>query len=198
MSFDVSDLLNAYTIGIFPMADDSGEIHWYAPNPRAIIPIENYEPSKSLRPILNQQKFEVRINCDFEQVMRNCAKPRFTGDSTWISEEIIHMYTELHHLGFAHSVEAYQDGELAGGLYGVAIGGAYFGESMFHLKPNASKVAFHFLIDILKKNAYQLLDTQFINDNVKRFGAIEVPRNFYEKKLRDALTKECHFRLNPE
>ncbi|MDR6195853.1 leucyl/phenylalanyl-tRNA--protein transferase [Siphonobacter sp. BAB-5404] len=129
------DLLYGYMSGIFPMADSDGTLYWYSPEPRAIIPIDTYKPAKSLRPILNKKTFEIRINHDFEGVMRGCARIRVGEDSTWISEEIITAYTELYEMGYAHSVEAYVDDELAGGLYGVAIGGAFYGESMFYNDP---------------------------------------------------------------
>lgn len=177
------DLLNGYINGIFPMADEDGMIYWYAPDPRAIIPIDTYKCSKSLRPVLNKGYFNIQVNQNFEQVMRGCANPRFEGDSTWISEDIVQMYTNLHLEGFAHSVEAHLDGKLVGGLYGVSIGGVFFGESMFSLVSNASKVAFHHLIQILRENQFELLDTQFINDNVKRYGAIEIPREEYMERL---------------
>ncbi|MFN3783120.1 MAG: leucyl/phenylalanyl-tRNA--protein transferase [Spirosomataceae bacterium] len=187
------DLIYGYMNGIFPMADVDGTIYWYAPDPRAVIPLENYKPSKSLKPILNKKQFEIRINADFKAVMQGCALPRNEEQETWISDEIIQAYSELHQLGFAHSVEAYIDNRLVGGLYGVAIGSAFFGESMFHLVPNASKVAFHYLIQILRTQGFQLLDSQFINDNVKRFGAIEITKYQYIKSLKTALEKKAHF-----
>jgi leucyl/phenylalanyl-tRNA--protein transferase len=170
-----------------------GRIYWYAPDPRAIIPIHSYKPQRSLRPVINQKKFEIRFNTSFEQVMRHCAAPRKDDENTWISEEIIRAYSALHNMGYAHSVEAYEDGKLAGGLYGVALGGAFFGESMFYLKPNASKVAFYYLIEQLKKQQFELLDTQFINDNVERHGAIEIPREEYMLLLEKALLKRVTF-----
>ncbi|WP_261451685.1 leucyl/phenylalanyl-tRNA--protein transferase [Marinilongibacter aquaticus] len=185
----------AYMNGIFPMADESGEMYWYSPDPRAIIPIQSYKPSKSLRPVLNQKKFVIKTDQRFEEVVRACASPRFEGDATWISEEIVEMYTALHRLGYAHSVEAYADGLLVGGLYGVHIGAVFFGESMFHTVSNASKVAFHYLIQILRENNFSLLDTQFINDNVLRYGAIEIPREEYLQKLERALQETSHFLL---
>jgi leucyl/phenylalanyl-tRNA---protein transferase len=185
----VDELLNGYLNGIFPMADADGSIYWYSPEPRAIIPIDSYKPSKSLKPIINQNIFEVRFNQNFEKVIQACAKPRKTDAETWISPEIIAAYVDLFEMGFATSVEAYQNNELVGGLYGVAIGRAFFGESMFHTVPNASKVTFHYLIDFLRKNNYQLLDTQFINDNVLRYGAIEIPKAKYMKLLRNALAE---------
>lgn len=187
------DLIYGYMNGIFPMADSDNIVYWYSPDPRAIIPIDTYKSPHSLRPILNKKLFEVRVNTDFEGVMRACAVPRHKDDATWISEEIISAYYELHRLGLAYSVETYIDERLVGGLYGVAIGGVFFGESMFYRVPNASKVAFHYLIEILRNQKYELLDTQFINDNVKRFGAIEVPRLEYLKLLKKALDKRCHF-----
>lgn len=187
------DLLYGYINGIFPMADADNTLYWYCPDPRAIIPLETYKPAKSLRPVLNNSVFEVKIDQAFEQVMRECATGRADGEGTWISEEIIQAYTELQKLGFAHSVEAYYEGELAGGLYGVSIGGAFFGESMFYKVSNASKVAFHSLIEILKTTGFELLDTQFINDNVRRFGAIEIPKSDYMNRLREAVSKKVRF-----
>lgn len=187
------DLIYGYINGIFPMADADGTLHWYSPDPRAIIPLHTYKPAKSLRPILNKQLFEIRVNAGFEQVMRFCAVPRSEDDNTWISEEIIEAYTELHRVGLAHSVETYIDDQLVGGLYGVAIGSAFFGESMFHHVPNASKVAFHHLILILREQRFQLLDTQFMNDNVKRFGAVDVGKRDYADLLKKALQYKARF-----
>jgi leucyl/phenylalanyl-tRNA---protein transferase len=187
------DLIYGYMNGIFPMADTDGTLYWYSPEPRAIIPIESYSSPKSLRPILNKKTFEVRINTDFEAVMRNCAAPRKGDTETWISDEIVDAYCELHKMGLAYSVESYLDNKLVGGLYGVAMGAVFFGESMFYKVPDASKVAFHYLIEILKAQKYELLDTQFINDNVRRFGAIEIPRADYIKMLKVSLEKRCHF-----
>jgi leucyl/phenylalanyl-tRNA--protein transferase len=187
------DLIYGYINGIFPMADADGTLYWYSPDPRAVIPIETYKPSKSLRPVLNKKQFEIRINADFEQVMRYCALPRSADDSTWISEEIIESYTTLHQMGLAHSVETYMDDRLVGGLYGVSLGTAFFGESMFHHVDNASKVAFHYLILTLREQKFELLDTQFINDNVRRFGAIEIPKSQYLRQLKLALKRKARF-----
>ena len=186
-------LIYAYASGYFPMGNEEGEIRWYNPDPRAIIPIESYAPAKSLRPILNKGIFECRINQAFEQVMRHCSQPRSEDDGVWISEEIIQAYTDLHHAGLAHSVEVYVNGELVGGLYGVCLGGAFFGESMFSLVSNASKVAFHHLLVRLREQGFDLLDTQFINDHVERLGAIEIPQADYFVILKKALTKKCNF-----
>ena len=175
------------------MAEADGTIYWYSPNPRAIIPIDTYKPSKSLRPVLNRKHFEIRVNWDFEGVMRGCSAPRATEEGTWISEEIIASYTALHELGYAHSVETYREDKLVGGLYGVSINGVFFGESMFSYESNASKVAFHYLIQILRMNRFVLLDTQFINDNVLRYGAIEIPREAYLDQLQQALKLKRRF-----
>ncbi|MEN9297628.1 leucyl/phenylalanyl-tRNA--protein transferase [Aquirufa novilacunae] len=186
-------LVYAYASGVFPMAEETGEIFWYSPDPRAIIPIQSYKPAKSLKPIINQKRFEIRVDTCFEQVMRNCALPRPTEPETWISEEIVQAYTELHKMGLAHSVEAWQDDKLVGGLYGVSLGAAFFGESMFSFVSNSSKVAFHYLIQILREQKYELLDSQFMNDNVQRYGAINIPRTAYIKRLAKALKSTCHF-----
>lgn len=187
------DLIYGYINGIFPMADSNGTLYWYAPDPRAIIPISMYKPAKSLRPVLNRNHFEIRINTAFTAVMEACSRPRSDDDSVWISDEIISAYTELHQMGLAHSVETYIDNRLVGGLYGVSLGAAFFGESMFHHVSNASKVAFHYLILILRQQRFTLLDTQFINDNVRRYGAIEIPKADYLRQLKTALRQKARF-----
>ena len=187
------DILNGYINGIFPMAEADGTIYWYAPNPRAIIPLETYKPAKSLRPVLNKKHFDIRINTDFEGVMRGCSAPRAKEKGTWISEDIISSYTSLHKMGYAHSVESYRENRLVGGLYGVSINGVFFGESMFTVESNASKVAFHYLIQLLRMNNFSLLDTQFMNDNVLRYGAIEIPREDYLDLLQKALKDKRKF-----
>ena len=194
-SLTAEALIYAYTSGVFPMAERDGTIYWYRPDPRAIIPIDTYKPAKSLKPILNRGQFEIRIDTQFEAVIRACAAPRVYEEETWISEEIIQAYVELFNMGFAHSVEAYEDGKLVGGLYGVHIGSVFFGESMFMLVSNASKVAFHYLIEILRSNEFNLLDTQFMNDNVQRYGAIEIKRTEYERRLSRALLRASEFKL---
>ena len=187
------DLIYGSINGIFPMADADGTLYWYSPDPRAIIPIDSYRPAKSLRPVLNKNTFEIRINWNFEGVMRQCAAPRTQEEGTWISEDIIEAYTKLHQVGMAHSIETYQGGTLVGGLYGVSIGAAFFGESMFHHVSNASKVAFHALMGILHERDFKLLDTQFINDNVRRFGAVEIPKAEYLARLRQAIAVKTRF-----
>jgi leucyl/phenylalanyl-tRNA--protein transferase len=187
------DLIYGYINGIFPMADADNTLYWYSPDPRAIIPIDTYRPPKSLQPVINKGTFEIRINHDFEQVMHHCAAPRTTEDGTWISGDIITAYCGLHKLGLAHSVETYLEGELVGGLYGVAIGSVFFGESMFHKVSNASKIAFHALMEILRTQKFELLDTQFINENVRRFGAIEIPKIEYMARLRRGVAMKTRF-----
>lgn len=190
----IQDLIYGYKNGIFPMAEaNSNEVFWYAPDPRAIIPLDTYRVSKSLRSVLNKKTFELKVDSDFESTIIHCAKGRFKGDDTWISDQIIKVYCDLHNVGIAHSVETYQEGKLVGGLYGVAIGAVFFGESMFHLVPNASKVAFNHLMEILKKQKFLLLDTQFMNDNVARYGAVEISKNEFMKKLRFAIIKKRNF-----
>ena len=194
-SLTAEALIYAYTSGVFPMAEADGTIYWYRPDPRAIIPIDTYKPAKSLKPILNRGQFEIRIDTQFEAVMRACAAPRTYEQETWISEEIIAAYVELFEMGFAHSVEVSEQGDLVGGLYGVHIGSVFFGESMFMKVSNASKVAFHYLIEILRANEFGLLDTQFMNDNVQRYGAIEIKRSAYEKLLSKSLLRASEFKL---
>jgi leucyl/phenylalanyl-tRNA---protein transferase len=187
------DLIYGYINGIFPMADSGGLLYWYSPDPRAVIPIDSYKPSQSLRPTLNKNLFDIRFDNDFMGVMKECSKPRADSETTWISEEIIEAYTNLHQLGMAHSVETYLDNELVGGLYGVSIGTAFFGESMFYKVPDASKVAFHHLILQLRKQKFDLLDTQFMNENVRRFGAIEISKAKYLMMLKKAISQKALF-----
>ena len=186
-------VLSGYLQGVFPMAENDGSIYWYSPDPRCIIPLENYRPSRSLRPVLNQNRFDIRINTEFEAVMTHCSIPRADDDGIWISDEIIEVYTQLHRLGFAHSVEAWQQGELVGGLYGVSLGKVFFGESMFHRVSDASKVAFHALITRLREKGYGLLDSQFMNDNVKRLGAVEVSKKEFLHLLEKNISLERCF-----
>jgi leucyl/phenylalanyl-tRNA--protein transferase len=172
-------LLNAYRNALFPMGMEDGELGWFSPDPRAVIPIEEFHVPHGLRRTLKKGLFEVRINSAFEEVMRSCA----CRDETWISEEIIESYCALHRLGRAHSVETWRDGVLAGGLYGVALGGAFFGESMFHRVTDASKVALVALVERLRKNGFALLDTQWVTPHLLGFGAVEIPRAQYRQLL---------------
>lgn len=178
-------LLYAYQNGLFPMADpdEDDAIYWYAPDPRGIIPLDAFHVPKTLAKLVRQGRFEVTTNRSFEQVVRACAER----EETWISEAIIQTYTDLHHVGFAHSFECWLEGTLVGGLYGVALGGAFFGESMFNHVRDASKVALVHLVNHLNTQGFVLLDTQFITPHLARFGAVEIPKATYEARLMEAL-----------
>jgi len=172
------------------MAMDGGEIGWFSPDPRAIIPLDDrFHVPHGLRRTLKKGLFELRVDTAFREVMEGCARR----NETWINAEIISSYVELHRLGFAHSVEAWHEGRLAGGLYGVAMGGAFFGESMFHEVTDASKVALNGLVERLRERAFTLLDTQWITEHLAVFGTYEIPRRKYLALLRDALNRDCRF-----
>ncbi len=179
--------INAYTHGIFPMPDEDGHINWYAPNPRAIIEIDGLRVSRSLRATIRRQIYQIRMDSAFEQVMRGCADR----ETTWINDTFIKTYSDLHYAGLAHSVEAWQDGRLVGGLYGIALRGAFTGESMFSRATDASKVCLAALAEHLRARGYILHDTQFLTPHLERMGAIEIPRGEYEARLRRALTLPC-------
>lgn len=180
-------VLNAYAQGIFPMADHSGRIRWYAPDPRAILEHHNLHISRSLRATLRKRVYEVRMDTVFETIMRCCAER----EETWINESFISAYTQLHHAGFAHCVEAWKEGELVGGLYGIALGGAFMGESMFSRATDASKVCLVALVERLKARGYVLHDVQFWTPHLATLGVTEIPRKLYERRLREALQLEC-------
>jgi leucyl/phenylalanyl-tRNA--protein transferase len=188
---DPALLVRAYREGIFPMAVDGGEIGWFSPNPRGILPLDGFRVSARLARVLRQGKFEITIDRSFEAVMRACAdRP---GEGTWISEEIVESYVALQRLGIAHSVEAWQHGQLAGGLYGVHLGAAFFGESMFHRVTDASKVALAMLVDRLTRRGFELLDVQWVTPHLEQFGAVAIPRRQYLARLTRALARECEF-----
>ena len=188
-------LLAAYASGWFPMADEEGVISWYSPDPRGIMPLETFHVPSRLQRVVRKARVQVEIDTAFEEVMRSCAvaerEPDETG--TWISEEIIESYGALHAQGFAHSVEVRQDGALVGGLYGVALGGAFFGESMFHRVTDASKVALVALVDRLRSRGFILLDTQWVTPHLQQFGAIEIPRPEYLRLLEESLKLDVSF-----
>lgn len=187
---DPDFLVVAYRSGYFPMADSrTGSISWYSPDPRAIIPLDTFRISRSLRRVVEKGVFDVRVDTSFAEVIRACSQR----DDTWISDEIIFAYSALHERGLAHCVEAWRESDLVGGLYGVAIGGAFFGESMFSRVNNASKVALVHLVDRLKARGFMLLDTQFMNPHLKQFGACEISRTEYLSKLRSALDMDAEF-----
>jgi len=181
-------LLNAYAQGIFPMADDDGQIYWFSPDPRAIIELDRFHVPRTLRQVYRQGKFELTVDRAFAEVVDGCAG---RDEGTWISPEIREAYLELHRLGFAHSVEAWQEHELAGGLYGVAMGGAFFGESMFYRVSDASKVALVHLVERMKDRGFTLLDVQFSTEHLDRFNCTEIPRAEYLERLDTALTQNC-------
>ena len=172
------------------MADPhDGSISWYAPDPRAVFPLDGFHVPRSLARTIRRGVYEVRVDTAFREVMLGCAER----EETWISGEVLRAYAALHRLGLAHSVEAWQGSELKGGLYGVALGGAFFGESMFSRATDASKVALVALVERLRARGYTLLDTQWVTDHLLRFGAVEIPRVEYERRLVAALQLDCRF-----
>jgi leucyl/phenylalanyl-tRNA--protein transferase len=180
-------LLNAYSQGIFPMADEDGTIYWYDPNPRAILPLESFHVSHRLRRTMRRGGYEARVNTAFREVMVACMEPGPGREKSWISLEIVDVYCQLHELGFAHSVETWIEGELAGGLYGVAVGGLFAGESMFSRVTDGSKIALVHLVERLGERGFQLLDIQFMTEHLRGFGAVEIPRDQYKQRLARAL-----------
>lgn len=188
---DAALLVRAYREGIFPMALDDGEIGWFSPDPRGVIPLEAFHVPARLARVVRSGHFEIRIDTAFEAVMRACGER--PDDGTWISEEIVESYLALFRLGLAHSVEVWRAGRLVGGLYGVALGGAFFGESMFHRETDASKVALVALVDRLNRRGYRLLDTQWVTPHLEQFGAVEIPRMEYLDRLATAVRKSCTF-----
>ena len=187
-------LLGAYASGWFPMADESGEISWYSPDPRGIIPLDGFHVPQRLRRVVRRGEFRVGFDTAFERVIRACAEAdRDDGGGTWISEEIVESYCALYDLGHAHSVETWSGSELVGGLYGVALGGAFFGESMFHRATDASKVALVALVERLRVRGFALLDTQWVTDHLHQFGAVEIPRSEYLRLLDRSIGMERRF-----
>ena len=180
-------LLTGYQIGIFPMADLDGSIGWYAPDPRAVLPLDQFHVPKTLAKTVRRGVFEVEVDRDFEGTVRACAAPAPGREVTWISEDVVHAYSELHRMGLAHSVECWRDGEFAGGLYGVALGGAFFGESMVSRQRDASKVALVALVERLRAGGFAMLDTQMTTPHLERFGVTEIPRAVFERDLEAAL-----------
>lgn len=185
-------LLKAYRHGIFPMAEsrDAAEIFWLDPERRGILPIASLRVPSRLRRTVRQNPYRITFDRDFAGVIRRCAAAR---EKTWINDEIISLYTALHRQGHAHSVEAWQGEALAGGLYGIAQGGAFFGESMFSAERDSSKIALVWLAARLWRQGYSLLDAQFVNDHLKQFGVVEVSRDEYHARLKAALAQDCRF-----
>lgn len=182
-------LLNAYASGVFPMADsrDDREMFWVDPTERGILPLNEFHIPRSLKKLVRQEKFEVKVDTAFRDVVRACAATSKDRDGTWISQTIEDLYCELHSRGYTHSVECWRDKKLVGGLYGVSLAGGFFGESMFHIETGASKVALVHLVARLKAGGFILLDTQFGTDHLAQFGVIEVSREDYHNLLDQAL-----------
>jgi leucyl/phenylalanyl-tRNA---protein transferase len=176
-------LLQGYRLGVFPMAMEDDSIQWFSPDPRAILPLEDFHVPHGLRRLVRKKIFETTMDNAFSKVIEACAKR----DDTWINLEIIESFTRLHEFGCAHSVEAWKEGRLAGGLYGVAVGGAFFGESMFHHVTDASKIALVALVEHLRARKFALLDTQWLTPHLQQFGGIEISRDHYLRLLRRAV-----------
>ena len=192
-------LLKAYAAGIFPMAEDAQDptLFWVEPRERGIIPLEGFHIGKRLARTIRSDRFEIRVDYDFDAVIAGCAAPGADRQKTWISGRIRNLYGQLFDLGHCHTVEVYEEGRLVGGLYGVKLGGAFFGESMFHRERDASKVALAYLVARLRRGGFKLLDTQFVTEHLAQFGAIEVPRRDYKSMLRSALEREAHWYVWP-
>jgi len=188
-------VLNAYRAGLFPMAENSNtsEIFWVDPEVRGIIPLDKFHISRSLKKLLRKKPYSIKFNYNFEQVIQACAEQSEQRNETWINQTIIAAYSELFNQKCAHTVECWVDGALAGGLYGLTIGGAFFGESMFSKRPNASKIALVYLVDRLFERDFVLLDTQFLTQHLKNFGAIEIKREKYIKLLTSAVSLDRSF-----
>ena len=188
-------LLSGYANGWFPMAVEGGDIRWFSPDPRGIIPLESFHVSRRLARLHRQGHFEIAVNRDFAAVIRACAETDRDPDDpgSWISEEIIRSYSALHHRGYAHSVEAWRNGRLVGGLYGVALGAAFFGESMFHRETDASKVTLVSLVERLRARGFALLDTQWVTPHLEQFGAVEIAKDDYLARLAQAIEHERTF-----
>lgn len=192
-------LLRAYRLGMFPMAAsrDDATLHWLDPERRGILPLHGLHLPRRLVKTLRSGRFEVTADTVFAQVIEQCAQTRRQEAGTWINHEIQHLFITLHQLGFAHSIESWQAGRLVGGLYGLALGGVFFGESMFSTATDASKVALAHLVARLRLGGYQVLDTQFITSHLARFGAIEIEREVYQAMLATALEVPARFLTNP-
>ena len=192
-------LLRTYAAGIFPMAEDADDptVFWVDPEMRGILPLDRFCVSRRLQRTVKANPFEVRLDSAFDQVVAACAEPAPDRPTTWINDEIVRLYSGLARLGHAHSVECWKEGRLVGGLYGVTLGGAFFGESMFSRAPDASKVALCHLIARLRRAGFLLLDTQFVTDHLVRLGAVEIPRDEYRDILAAALEVDTRIYLGP-
>jgi leucyl/phenylalanyl-tRNA--protein transferase len=191
----VAALIQAYSYGVFPMAEarDDPDIMWIDPEWRGILPLESFHVPKRLARTIRSTQFTVTADSAFDKVIEACAKPGRGRAKTWINDVIERSYIEMHRQGHAHSVEVYNGGALVGGLYGVSIGAAFFGESMFSTERDASKIALAHLVARLKAGKYKLLDTQFVTEHLSQFGAIEIPRGQYHDRLRPAVDARANF-----
>mgnify|MGYP001547372513 CR=1 FL=1 len=199
-ALSTDDLLKAYTLGYFPMSEgrNDPDVFWVLPEHRGAMPIRAFRMSRSIRKVVRQDLFEVRTDTNFRGVMMACAETHPGREDTWINERILETYCELFEMGFAHSVETWLDGQMVGGLYGVSLGGAFFGESMFSRATNASKVALVHLAGRLIAGDYRLLDTQFYTEHLSQFGVEEIPKITYQKWLDDALSYHGDFYALPQ
>ena len=188
-------ILKAYACGVFPMAErhDAAEVYWIDPDFRGILPLESFHVPRRLARTVRSGIYEVRIDTDFLGTIKGCARRTQKRRDTWLNAQLIRVFTELHGRGYAHSVEVWRERRLVGGLYGVALGAVFFGESMFSVEPDASKVALVALVERLRRGGYTLLDTQFVTAHLRRFGAIEVPRSQYLAQLGEALARRASF-----
>ncbi len=188
-------LLQAYAIGVFPMAEsqDNPELYWFDPDPRTIIPLDNFHISRRLERTLRQKKFHVTFDTAFTEVMKKCAEPAPDREETWINDDILKLYSQLHHYGYAHSVETWQNGKLVGGVYGVSLGALFAGESMFSRVTDASKVALASLLKHLHAKDFKLFDVQYTTSHLKSFGATEISRDEYKHRLSQAIELERNF-----
>lgn len=189
MLLDPFTLLNAYASGIFPMGMDDGEIQWFSPDPRGVIPLDKFHIPHGLKRALKKEECEIKFNTSFREVMKACADR----ESTWINDEIIDSYVELHEMGYAHTVEVWYKDKLVGGLYGVSLGGAFFGESMFSNRTDASKIALVHLVRRLQDRGFVLLDTQWSTEHLKQFGCEDIVRDAYLDQLVEALQIQVEF-----
>ena len=193
-------LVRAYAMGVFPMARnrDDSQLYWIDPEQRGILPLEGFHIPKRLRRTLRHGGFDIRCDTAFEAVMRACGEPTPDRPESWINEEIVRLFVDLSRVGLAHSVETWRDGRLVGGLYGLGLGSAFFGESMFSRETDASKVALVHLVARLKRGGFTLLDTQFVTEHLRQFGAVEIPRAEYLERLSAAIEHHAIFDRGPD
>ncbi len=193
-------LLRAYAAGVFPMAEDadSDDLGWYDPKKRGVFPLDGFIVARSLAKAIKAQKFDIRIDHDFFAVLQGCAESRPGREKTWINRRIAELYGALFAHGFVHTVEAWREGELVGGLYGVALNGGFFGESMFHRETDASKICMAYLVARLRRGGYTLLDAQFLTPHLASLGAVEISRAEYHRRLRQALQHQADFYALPK